>query len=235
MADVRTNALRMHELVAHITRWEHEFRFFYGDSKKLVTIGIGHLVDESGANIARGQAFARTLFRTNGVVLRHKVTNNPASEQQVVDDWTRVKEHSLANDNLRARGFANIAHLRITDQVMQHLLRQVRLHNFLNQLYDREPFILGLDERIHMALVDVRFNPSGVSLYRLTPGGKFHRLIPPMWSALDPSSPDHDLDEALRIFDVIWRNRGGDRAPNYPLRHAARVALFAAGVAAMSS
>jgi len=235
MADLRNNALRMQQLIDHIVRREGIVRYFYCDSRMprgLVTIGIGHLVDAAAANINAGQALARALFNQPGVEFRHKVTRNLGTEQQVVNDWTGVRAHGVTHPGLNSAGYAPVAQYRIADGVARMLLRR-KLDHFIEQLYARRPFAIDLDERIQMALVDVRYNPAGVGLFDMAddPGDNFHPGVPRLWNALNPDSPEFDVENALLIFEDIWSNRGNAR---YRERHRQRTVMFWAGSDEMS-
>lgn len=229
MADLRNNPQRMQELIVHIEAREGAFPYFYCDSHGLVTIGIGHLVDRRGATEADGQALARVLANQAGVVFRNRHNNVVASAQQIVDDWTRVHAHGQVHPGLRAADYAPVALLRISGLVARLLLHE-RVNGFIAQLYLNHPFAQDLEECIQMALIDTRFNPAGVSLYRNAPGNNFHPDVPRMWNALNRQHADYNLGRALSIFEQIWIGRA---TPRYQQRHRQRVAMFREGVLEM--
>lgn len=235
MADLRNNPLRMQQLIDHIVRREGIVRHFYCDSRLprgLVTIGMGHLVDAAAANVVAGQALARALFNTPGVALRHRATGKLGTQQQVVDDWTHVRAHGVAHPGLNSAGYAPVAQYRISEGAARLLLRR-KLDRFIQQLYTLRPYAIDLDERIQMALIDVRYNPAGVGLYDMAdePGDNFHQGIPRLWNALNPDSPEYDIENAVLIFEDIWANRANAR---YRERHRQRVVMFWAGSDEMS-
>jgi hypothetical protein len=228
--DLRTNATRMRELLDHIVAREGSIMYFYCDHRSLVTIGIGHLVDRDRATLVERQRIAQGFAATQGVEMRHKVTNALATADQIVEDWERARSYGATHTG-SANLYAGQTLYRITDATARVLLR-TRVDGFIEDLYRSRTFSIYLDERIQMALVDARFNPAGVALYRDTPGTNYHADIPKMWKALDPESLDHDYDLALKLFEGIWKKRG---TSYYQQRHKLRVAMFREGVAAMKA
>lgn len=97
------------------------------------------------------------------------------------------------------------------------------VHKFLRRLYQKRPFILDYDERVAMALVDVRYNPAGVSLYG--------PVLTPFWNALDPTHPGYDLSAAMQIFEQKWTgSRISTKQPRYLLRHYQRTRWMREGL-----
>jgi hypothetical protein len=162
-------------------------------------------------------------------VFQNRITGAVASSQQVVEDWNRVHAHGQTHPALRATDYSSVAMLRISD-VVAHLLLQERVAGFIAQMYLSRPFTQNLDERIQMALIDVRFNPAGVSLYQNAPGAHFDPDVPRMWNALNGHHPDYSLGRALALFERIWIGRA---TPRYQERHRQRVAMFREGVLEM--
>ncbi len=224
MSDLRTHP-RLTELLDHLREKEDAVGHFYCDHNGLVTIGVGHLVDVRGAAdvIAVGQATA--LARRNGVrfYATGQANARQASIRDVEADWQRVKTAGRQHPEWRAPRFANIAQLRLDNDSVNALLND-RVQDFLNQLYERRPFVLRMHVAIAMALVDVRYNPARVVLYGTDPD------IQTMWNTLDPSSDAFDLNTAVPLFERIWANRGRER---YGLRHYERTRWLREGIAAM--
>jgi len=229
MGDLRNNHQRLQELLSHIERREGVFRHFYCDSNGLVTIGVGHLVDQRGAPPPARQGVARALANQAGVVFQSRDTGAVASTPQVVEDWTRIHTHGQTHPGLRAADYAPVAILRISNAVAR-LLLQEKVAGFVAQMYLNRPFAQDLDERIQMALIDVRFNPAGVSLYQNAPGAHFNPQVPRMWNALNRRHADYSLGRALALFEHIWIGRA---TPRYQERHRQRIDMFREGVLEM--
>jgi hypothetical protein len=168
----------------------------------------------------------QALFNTQGVTFRRINGTVVTNFDEVWQDWRRVKLHGQTHPNLAAATYGNVARLRVSNAAVELLLRG-RLNEFIATMYQRRPFMLRRDERIQMAIIDARFNPAGIGIYRSTPGANFHADIPRMWNALDHGHSDFDLERALELFKRIWRGRGGQR---YQQRHRLRVAMFRDGV-----
>lgn len=228
LGDLETDVERMNELMAHLDEREGLYPYFYCDHNGLVTIGIGHLVDQRGASDASGQAIARRLAVGGEVVFRHRDTDRLATADEVVEDWQRIKDRGRTHPG-GARSFERTARLHITEEAARQL-SQSKVRGNIARIYDRRPFARRLDTYIIMAFVDVLYNPSGVALFRETAGDNFHRSIPDLWAALNPDAPTYDLDRALELFRDIWINRG---VPRYQERHRMRVDWFRRGVEAM--
>jgi hypothetical protein len=222
------DSVRMQELVAHLDEREGNYQYFYCDHNGLVTIGIGHLIDRAGRPDQVGRERARALAAE--VQFTHKRSGSPATPVEVVQDWQRVKDlyRTRINGGDRpggARTYRNAARLQITQEEGRQL-SETKVTTYINRLYRRRPALSRVDSYVTMALVDVLYNPAGVPLF-----GTRHRM-PALWAALDDNDPDYDLDEALRLFEAIWRHRGRAR---YKQRHQMRVSWFRRGVASMQA
>ena len=220
------DAERIQILVDHLQEREGNYSHFYCDHNGFVTIGIGHLVDRRGEPDNVGQGLARALSAE--VNFTNQRTGRHATVAAVVADWQRVK--GLYRDRIRrgrrpggATTYSGIARLRITEAEGQQLSEK-KYTIYINRLYRRRPALLRVDNYITMAMVDVLYNAAGIPLF-----GNRHR-IPDLWAALDSNDPAFNLDEALRLFQLIWRNRGRAR---YRQRHQIRVNWFRLGIAAM--
>lgn len=220
------DAERMQILVDHLQEREGNYSYFYCDHNGFVTIGIGHLVDRRGEPDNVGQGLARALSAE--VNFTNERTGGAATVAAVVADWQRIKD--LYRDRISsgrrpggARTYSGTARLRITEAEGRQL-SETKVTNYINRLYRRRPALLRVDNYITMAMVDVLYNAAGIPLF-----GTRHQ-IPSLWAALDSNDTAFDLDEALRLFQAIWRNRGRAR---YRERHQTRVSWFRLGVAAM--
>lgn len=221
MADLRHNATRMTELIDHILEREGSYPYFYCDNHGLVTIGIGYLVDQRGTSDTTGRRLAVSLARRLGNRAFARLgSSGPVDVATIVADWQRVKDAGRSSGARSASRYASVAQLRLTNRSTRDLLIQ-RLNGFIDTLYDNRPFLLDLDERVAMALVDARFNPAGVAIYGT------ENNVPAMWSALDRSGPSYDPSRAAALFATIWRGRGGER---YQQRHALRVSWLRSGL-----
>jgi hypothetical protein len=228
MPDLRTNSLRMNELMHHAIHREAVAEHFYCDARGLVTIGVGHLVDARNpldgerlaARFARGNAMH--FFRAPAAAQR-----GPVLADDVMRDWRRVKQYGIANPRWTDRAYERVAALRL---VLPHVMSLLRddLTTYANELFAKRPFAIHLDERIQMAIVDVRYNPAGVALY-----GSRNRDLVQMWNALNHTHPAFNLRRALELFTRIWMNRGGSLSSRYGQRHQLRVGMFRQGVEAM--
>jgi hypothetical protein len=224
MADLRTNPHRMRELLDHLRQVEGEVPHFYCDARGLVTIGVGHLVDQAGASDVVGRQIARQLAQRPGIRFI-RTTGGIANVAEVETDWQRVKDYGRAHAGAPARAYATIAQLRL-DQASIRTLLEDTVRPFLATLYQRRPFLIGFDERVAMAFVDVRYNPAGIPLYGP------HLEIQHLWEALDPRSSLFDLTRAVTLFERIWAYRG---VPRYGQRHWQRVQWIRAGLQSMWS
>lgn len=224
MADLRTDPARMAELFAHLKEMESFVPYFYCDDHQLVTIGIGYLVDQTGAADNVGEGLARALARSGDVTFTRNGVGVDADE--VATDWQRVKTHGRHNPRDDARRFANVAQLRISDQSVRNLTdRTVR--SFATQLYRNRPFVLDYDPRVAMAFVDVRYNPARVALYASTTPD-----VPRMWNALDPRHADFAPLRAIALFEAIWAHKQSVPV-RYIRRHFQRVQWMRQGLAQM--
>lgn len=231
MGDLRQNMPRRRELIEHITDREGVIQHFYCDHHGWVTIGVGELVDRPRAQLAVRRNAARTWFRRANVDFRHIGNNAVATEAQVLQDWDRAVAWHAAHGPARARDYAAQTQFRISANDARRLLGN-KVDRFTTDLYNLRPYMIRYDERVAMALVDVRYNPAGVALYDMNddPGDNFHPNIPLLWAALDSrllNLAERNLDRALELFRDTWANRGNVR---YQDRHRRRVEWFRAGI-----
>ena len=194
---------------------------FYRDRRDLVTIGVGHLVDDgsptrtTASRHRAGRSFATThhaLFTT-----RAGATVSPA---QVYADWLAVLNRTRTSGLLRLRRGAGA---QLFDQ---------RLRRLTETMYRRFSFARCLPASIQMAILDARFNPGRHNPFRSS-------AVLPMWHALDRrrtivhqrgAADDYDPQRALELFRTLWHLPGN--AP-YQNRHQWRIRQFEAGVAQM--
>jgi hypothetical protein len=209
----------MTELLSHLLEREGAIEHFYCDHRGLVTIAIGYLVDRDGGPSGAGSQLARTLASRADVKFVN-AAGAVADVDAVLADWQRVKEHGRQKAGLPARGYASIAHLRI-DRATIDSITGAKVRSFLDDLYQKRPFILNLPVQVAMALIDCRYNPAGVALYSDDP------RLRQLWAALDDSHAQFNPDRAVQLFQQIWAGRGGDR---YGLRHQHRVAWLREGL-----
>jgi hypothetical protein len=222
VGDLRTNSLRMAQLISFIRSREGDFDHFYCDENGFVTIGVGYLIDSRGG-LSQSQVagMISQLLRT-GIVFYHRRTSSQATLQDVIADWYRVK--SAYSREQRASFYRRFSQLYITSSASATLL-QSRINEFINQLYSRKPFAINLDELIQMAIIDAKFNPARVELYSTSDPS-----IVSFWEALDSNNSHYNLNQALNLFQQIWRGRGRSR---YRQRHGQRIIWFQQGVQAM--
>ncbi len=145
-----------------------------------------------------------------------------ATVDEMVGDWRAVRAEGavVVASRTAASHYRPFTRLSMPDRVINTLVR-ARVVSFLDQLYERRPFMLSYPVSCAMALVDVRYNPAGVALYGNANG------IPAMWNAFDPTSPDFNPVRAVGLFEQIWIGRGGDR---YQVRHYQRLRWLWEGV-----
>lgn len=190
------------ELIKHLNKREGRKDHFYRDPNGLVTIGVGVLVNT--------EALARRLSRNPNLHFfwRHRGNRQRrVTPQDIVSDWHRVNNRRDAK-------------LRISQKSIDYLLLKDRLDGYINELYRQRSYVQFLHPRVHMAIVDVRFNPSGVRLY----GPRLKRF----WSALQ----NGQFAIAIQEFTKIWRGRGRKHRVRYASRHAWRVQQLRKGLAA---
>lgn len=219
MADLRTDNAGMAELLDHLLEREGAIDHFYCDHRGLVTIAVGYLVDRDGAPDAAGRQLALNLA-SRGDVKFSTAAGAAANVAAVEADWQRIKEHGRQNPGLGARGYAAVAQLRI-DHTTVGSITGAKVRTFLDDLYQKRPFILNHDVHVAMALIDARYNPAGVALYADDP------RLQQMWSALDTGHAQFDPNRAVQLFEQIWANHGNER---YGQRHQRRVAWLRAGL-----
>jgi hypothetical protein len=196
---------------------------FYADSVRLVTIGIGYLVD-SKKDSDVGKEIARVLA---GRVKFRQISGGVASPTEVVAEWSAVKEAAIkASKPPGSRYYQKIAKLRIDGDAINALYDDKIHKEYLGRLYARKPFVKELDGLIQIAFVDALFNPAGVRLYK-------DDYLKNMWGALDPSKSSFNLEFALERFKNKWKDRGGTLKERYAQRHGQRVAWFKAGAEKM--
>ncbi|WP_437668812.1 hypothetical protein [Sorangium sp. So ce131] len=212
---------------------------FYRDSGGWVTIGIGYLVDVPGGSLTARQAEAGRFINANHSHFR-TATGDLVTQRQVWDDWELVRS-----------GTINSGALRLLPPWIERLYH-ARTRGFLNTMYNGRSFSRCLPSGIQMALVDARYNPSGVPVFAREDGadgraegegeeqqeeGAVRDQVRRMWRALNRDSPtaaqDYDPSLALQLFEQIWEGRGGRNHERYQRRHQWRVARFREGVEEM--
>jgi hypothetical protein len=216
MGDLRRNSQRLAELAAFILSREGFIPYFYYDPNRHVTIGIGTLVDtEADARRIAGDANVHFTFAVN--------SQRRATVDEVAADWRRVQ----AQPGLRVRDYRNVAQLSLNSASVRYLMMQ-EVSRSADRLYRVHPFLLSFDERVAMAFVDTRYNPAGINPYQSL-------QVRPLWAALDPRSPQYNLDHAVTLFERLWANRGGDLAARYSTRHWQRTQWLRQGLEAMGA
>ena len=85
MADLRTNAAGMAELLEHLREREGAVEHFYCDHRGLVTIAVGYLVDRDGSADAAGRQLAQTLAQRGDVAFK-TAAGAPATPAEVEAD-----------------------------------------------------------------------------------------------------------------------------------------------------
>lgn len=209
----------MQELLAHLLEREGAIEHFYCDHRGLVTIAIGFLVDADGAPEATLAQVVRKFASRPDIKFSAR-SGAVASAEEIEADWRRVKELGRKNPTLGARQYAQVAELAI-DRATIDAITSTKIGTFLDDLYERRPFVLGLDARVAMALVDVRYNPAGVPLYGNDP------QVQQMWGSLNAADPQFNPSRAVELFEQIWAGRG---VPRYQERHKHRLDWMRAGL-----
>ena len=85
------------------------------------------------------------------------------------------------------------------------------LNIYCNALFEAKPFVRDLHQRIQMAIIDTRFNPSGVILY----GDQLNNHF---WPFLDPLDSNYDLQRGLDYFRGLWPGADGQYIERVALR-----------------
>lgn len=209
------------ELKAWILGREANRSNFYLDRRGLVTIGIGHLVDDgSPRRTTASRHRAGRAFATSRHALFQTRSGSAVSVAQVYADWLAVLNRSRTAGLLRLRRGAGA-------QLLNEKLRR-----FCETMYREHPFARCLPASIQMAILDTRFNPGPANPFR---GAR----VRPLWNALDRSRSilnlrstvdDYDPQRALALFRSIWDLPSN---PVYQNRHQWRVRQFETGVAQM--
>lgn len=220
MTDVRESPVAINRLIRHLVRAEGSLRHFYCDSRGLVTIAVGELMEPRDRSPAGSRKLVQDLMAVPGVEFVHKSNGEAANEGDVIADLRRAKKHGSLHPGLSARAYAPIAQLRISSSAVAAITSR-KIKVFADQLYERRPFIAKLDPLVAMALIDARWNPAGVALY----GGL--TSVVEMWKCLDSVECTYDTIRAVEMFEKIWEGRGGKR---YQQRHAVRVEWMEQGL-----
>jgi len=216
MGDLRRNPQRLAELAAFIRSREGFTPYFYCDSNGFVTIGIGMLVaTEADARRIAGDASVHFTVAAHA--------QRRATVDEVTADWRRVH----AQPGLRVRDYQHVAQLSLTSASISYLMMQ-EVSRSADALYKMHPFLVSFDERVAMAFVDTRYNPAGINPYQSL-------QVRPLWAALDPRSPQFNLDNAVMLFERLWANRGGHLSARYPTRHWQRTQWLRRGLEAMGA
>jgi len=216
MGDLRQNQTRLRELAAFILGREGFTPFFYCDNEGFVTIGIGTLV-ATEPDARRIAADPSVHFTFHGRPTQRVTPNDVGA------DWQWVHNRP----GLREGAYAQVAQLRLDAASVNHLLMQ-EVSKSADALYRAHPFLVSFDSRVAMAFVDTRYNPAGLNPYQ-SPGTRT------LWAALDPSSPQFNLNTAVTEFERRWANRGGKNAARYSGRHWHRVQWLRQGLMAMGA
>lgn len=222
------------DFAGSLARWEGCKLHFYADSVGLVTLGIGHLFDRPGVHpgmsLEYGIAFAQQAS--------HRYLFTPSSSAAAVfEDWRRVKNRALSFHphyrNHRGSSYAGVAHLRISrDAAINGKKEKVR--SLSDPIYEAHPTLEHFDGKVAMAIIDLRFNPSGVRIR----SNKFN----PIWGALEtarnavPASTERNeaAQTAYDHFRLLFHGRANahNTTVRYFRRHHQRVVLLREGLEA---
>ncbi|MDB4987531.1 MAG: hypothetical protein JWN04_2709 [Myxococcaceae bacterium] len=219
MSDLRASPEHLALFLAHLKRRESSVAYFYCDTKRLVTIATGQLVDKDAADDAVGRRQARELEGRSDVRFK-TATGTAASAADVEADWQRVKDYGRAHPTARARDYRLVAQLRI-DEASIRSITTTKVSRFCADLYQKRRFVIDYDPRVSMAFVDVLYHPARVALFGHDPS------VAAMWRALDPSHAQFDPTTAVVLFEKIWAKRA---TPVYSTRHMERVAWLRAAL-----
>lgn len=186
-----------------VRNWEGCKLHFYGDSKGLVTLGIGHLFDEGhphpGMNLNYGRRYALDASRL------YPFTAGAAA---VYEDWCRVKRLALTfAPNYQAhtgREYSGTAQLRITLEAAINGLK-AKVRTLSAPIYEAHPTLENFDVRVAMAIIDVRFNARRL--------GVLSQRFEPIWTAIEaartaaPGSPERTqaAQDAYNHFRLVYR------------------------------
>ena len=224
------DAAAMAVFYPHLKREEGVIPYFYCCPSKLVTIGVGSMVDCKGSTQERdrrGRRECRELLNKWHVRFQ-KPDGSRASLEEVFEDWKRVRDAEKG-----AQGSKSIAQLRIPRSSCDELARK-KIAHYARGMYGKYPFARRLHGWIQMALIDARWNPAklnpwhGANVEKDPVGDK---LIDDMWVLLNPDKPTFDPVGAQALFVEGWRDRGGS---GYQERVAWRNARFLEGAQRMA-
>lgn len=221
MTDLRTCAASMAEMIEHLIKFEGAIDHFYCDHRGLVTIAVGALVDRAGASDQTRLSVAREFASRTYVEFHSGAGNQPASTDDVLADWLRVREFGKCHHNHRARSYSSVAKLRLAQSSVEAVTAE-KVDTYAATLYTRRSFLAALDPHVTMALVDCRYNPAGVRLF----GSEMNAL----WACL--GTKHHDPELAIELFTSMWDGRGGEA---YQRRHQQRIAWMREGLRPPSS
>lgn len=216
------NPVAMGQLFDHLREFEGNVGHFYYDSKNLITIAIGELVDQKDAVLAVRRArvedfaprwHARFVRRGGGGV----------SAADVLADWDRIAALTVGHRSradCEAKSQCSIPNPTDREAIAR---RKVRL--FYNALvrHPRE-HMADYHPGIQMAFVDTLYNP-GLSLFGMS-GDRGS-----MWHALDPHDALYNPQHARELFARIWRAVEPDKE-RYQRRVTWRLARFDEGLRA---
>lgn len=219
MADLRLHPGCMHAFLQHLREREGVVNHFYCDSRGLVTIAVGYLVDRGQGGRQRGLSIARTLANRADVHFANKEDGSPATQEEVLADWRRAKDFGFRVR--RARAYGEVTQLRIDDPSIDAITTTV-VNKFADELYRKRPFVLRHDARVAMALVDARYNPAGVRIYG-------NRMLA-FWNALNPNDRDFDVQRAIELFDQAWAGSRVMERNSYRKRHQQRLQWLREGL-----
>lgn len=232
----------------HLRRREGRIKHFYLDSKGLVTIGCGMLV-EKGANKktgvrseSGGAALARALSTKHGIHFFHKDTKARATPDQIAADWKRVRDARGSKKpdgsvRRKARDFLDVAELRISSATIDSMLMK-KLKSYGGSMFRRVSYADKIDTLVQIAIIDGRFNPAGVGYWNLEddseegdPDKTYREGIARMWHLLNPNTFDFDPYAAADLFAGLYPHK--DAGSRYMGRHAWRAERFREGAARM--
>jgi hypothetical protein len=190
------------DFATSVRRWEGVKSHFYGDSRGLVTLGIGHIFDEGNRVITAGMQLEYGVVQANRASMLYGWN---AAEAR--NEWRRVKQMVIErlpgsiSGVVSAGEYATVTRLRITESTALQGLRD-KVRTLQRPIYDSHPELERLDIRIGMAVLDVRFNPGGIQVL----GSDFA----PVWSRVNaalslPAGSPQVVEAAQAAYDAFCR------------------------------
>ncbi|MEM6972887.1 MAG: peptidoglycan-binding domain-containing protein [Pseudomonadota bacterium] len=210
-------------LFAHLRYSEGDIPHFYCDTRDLVTIGVGCLVDTPHKTREKrrlaGRGFCREIMNRYGVQMVGR-GGGRADLDEIYADWCRVFDGKAG-----AKSSRSIARLRISPGGGVRLARKQAAY-FCGGMYKKYPYGRDLHGWIQLALIDARWNPAGIGPWGST------KHIREMWRLLDPSKASFDPLGAAAEFKAAWAHKLGKG--RYGKRVAWRNARFREGALRMA-